>query len=79
MTTTATIDGVTTIAPHWMAQGLIDAAVEFGAATASIERDYVREGVKALDALTGNLPPMASMQFAIAAAANTLGLKGGAG
>lgn len=71
--TIATTTGIVTIAPHFCAQGLIQAAVHFGAAEASIEMEYVRAGVAAMNVLTGDLPPQASFEYVIAAARNHVG------
>lgn len=46
--TVALADGIVTIAPHYMAQGAIGAAVDIGCAARSAEGDYGREGSKAL-------------------------------
>lgn len=47
--TVATAAGIVTIAPHFMAQGAIGAAVDIGCAPRSVEGEYGREGVKALN------------------------------
>ena len=41
-----------------------------------IEREYIRAGVEALNKMTGDLPPIASLEFAFAAYRNTNGLGG---
>jgi hypothetical protein len=45
--TVATADGVLTIAPHFMAQGVIDAMIDNGQAPASIRREYDHAGTEA--------------------------------
>ena len=45
--TVATADGVVTLAPHFMAQGWIDAMIDEGSAPASVRADYDRAGVEA--------------------------------
>jgi hypothetical protein len=46
--TVATADGVVTIAPHFIAQGMIDAMVENGRTPASVRHDYDRAGADAM-------------------------------
>lgn len=46
--TVATADGIVTVAPHYMAQGCIDATVEDGMAPSSIRDDYDHAGAEAL-------------------------------
>ena len=71
-------EGVVTIAPHYAAQGLLDALPEMRSVGANVspdlEREYVYAAVKALKALTGDLPPGASFGFVIAAYRNSNGL-----
>lgn len=69
--TIATADGVVTIAPHPVAQGLIGAMIETGRAPAALEADYIAAGAAALKAMAGDLPPIASFEFALAAFRNT--------
>lgn len=75
--TVATSDGVVTIAPHWMAQGLIGSMIEVRQVRASMEMEYARQAVGAWNALCGDLPPSASVDLMIAAFRNTNGLNGG--
>ena len=49
--TVATANGVVTLAPHYMAQGLIDATVETGRAPESFRAEYDRAGAAALKKL----------------------------
>jgi hypothetical protein len=55
-TAIATAEGVTTIAPHFMAQGAIDAFVEIGRAAANIRDEYDRAGAKATEKLVAMIP-----------------------
>ena len=64
----ATPDGIVTIAPHFAAQGLIGAAVEAGLASASFEDRYSAAAIAAFKMMTGDLPPLAAVEMAIAAA-----------
>jgi hypothetical protein len=57
--TVATAGGIVTIAPHVCAQGLIGAAVQ--------------AGIVGPDFMTGDLPPVAAVEMAIAAARQSLG------
>lgn len=68
--TVATPEGIVTIAPHYMAQGAIGAAVEIGCAPASVEARYGVEGVKALNLILAErgIIGAAGIQFAIDAA-----------
>ena len=74
--TVAVAEGVVTIAPHFIAQGLIGAAIEIGPVKSAkqVERDYHREGTIALELLakaaTGDLGPIAQFEYAMAAAKN---------
>jgi len=74
--TVATAEGLVTIAPHYVAQGMIDAAVEAMGAPAEVEREYVRAGKEALEKLVGDLPPLASFEFVMRAFRNTHGTDG---
>ena len=73
----ATADGPVVVAPHYVAQGLIGAAVEAMGAPPHVEKDYARAGVGALNALTGDLGPKAAIEFVVAAYRNTNGVDGG--
>jgi hypothetical protein len=68
----ATPDGIATIAPHFAAQGLIGAAIEAGLASAAFEDRYTAAAIAAFKAMTGDLPPMAALEMAIAAAKTSL-------
>ena len=65
--TVATADGPVVIAPHFVAQGMIGAAVETMGVPASFEGEYTRAGVEAMKKLTGDLPPQTKVAFAVAA------------
>lgn len=69
--TIATGDEVVVIAPHFVAQGLVGAASEAGRGLVSdpdrVDREYHREGAKALKALTGDMPLASAIDFAMAA------------
>lgn len=67
--TVATKDGIVTIAPHYVAQGLIGAVqdAKMAALYEGIERDYTREGAKALSVLTRFMGPEESVQYLVAA------------
>ncbi len=68
--TVATPDGIVTIAPHYMAQGAIGAAVEIGCAPALVEGEYGRVGVAALNIVLAErgLSGMNAIQYSIEAA-----------
>ncbi|GGF56587.1 hypothetical protein GCM10007301_15330 [Azorhizobium oxalatiphilum] len=66
----ATVSGITTIAPHFMAQGLIEAAADFGLIQGDFEAAYVKGASTALKSMMGDLPPMARLAFALAAFEN---------
>ena len=72
--TVATADGLVTIAPHYLAQGIIGAAIEKGYVPTSIEFEYTRAGAAAMEALGEGLPPIAQFELAMIAAKNTLGV-----
>lgn len=76
--TVATADGIVTIAPHFMAQGLIGAMIEVGRARPESEMAYARQAAAAFNALSGDLPPLASFDLMIAAYRNTNKLDGDA-
>jgi hypothetical protein len=54
--TVPTADGLTTIAPHFMAQGVVDAMVEVGQVSAAIRDDYDHAGAKATEKLIAATP-----------------------
>jgi hypothetical protein len=45
--TVATADGIITVAPHYMAQGVIDAMIEQGMAPTTIRSEYDLAGIEA--------------------------------
>lgn len=53
--TVATSEGIVTLAPHFMAQGVIGAGEEIGCAPYEAEIDYARAGAKALGVLTASM------------------------
>lgn len=65
--TIATSGGITTIAPHPMAQGLIAAADDVGCAPYTAGDDYARAGAKALGMITAGMPPAALVAYSVAA------------
>ncbi len=54
--TIATLEGLIVIAPHYVAQGTVWAAVDWGRCSSDTEFQYAKEGVQALDALMANVP-----------------------
>jgi hypothetical protein len=73
--TVATEDGPTTLAPNYVAQGMIDAIAEITGP--SIQDEYSLAACEALKRLAGNLPLPESIEFARAAFRNTRRLMGG--
>jgi hypothetical protein len=71
--TVASSDGIVTIAPHFVAQGLIGAAIEAWGARPELEMEYAKAAVAAMKQLTGDLPPFASYEFVLAAMKNAAG------
>lgn len=69
--TVATSEGITTIAPHFMAQGFIGSMIELGYAPPSTEMSYTIQSVDAWNALTANLPDRAGMDLFFAAYRNS--------
>jgi hypothetical protein len=53
--TVATADGLVTVAPHFMAQGTVDAMVDEGMAPASARSEYDRAGAAAMKKLARDL------------------------
>lgn len=72
--TVPTSDGIVTISPHWMAQGLIGSMIEVGMVNPKTEMAYTKEAVAAWNATTGDLPPMAGFDLMIAAYRSTNGI-----
>lgn len=71
--TIPTADGVVTIAPHPAAQAFLQGVAEASGGRLDLEREYIASGVEAMNRLTGDLPPVARFEFAMAAAKNTIG------
>ena len=69
--TVASADGLATIAPNYMAQGIIGAAVEVHGVRADFEHLYIPEAIAALKVLTSDMPVMASIQYAVEAFRNS--------
>lgn len=74
--TVATAEGITTIAPHYMAQGFIGSMMELGFAPPSTDMSYTLQSVEAWNALTANLPDRASRDLLVAAYRNSNKLDG---
>jgi ethanolamine utilization microcompartment shell protein EutS len=70
--TVATASGIVTIAPHFAAQGLIGAAIEAGMASIAFDDQYSAATIAAFKVITGDLPPMAAVELAIAATKTSL-------
>jgi hypothetical protein len=70
--TVATASGIVTIAPHFAAQGLIGAAMQIGLASHALEAEYVAAAIASFRVITGDLPPMAALELAIAATKTSL-------
>lgn len=72
----ATTEGIVTIAPHYVAQGLISSAMmlESGTSNEVVKNGYEKEGAKALGVLankaTGDLGVEARLRFSLAAVEN---------
>ena len=64
----AAADGIVTIAPHFVAQGLIGASMQIGLASPALEDRYSAAAIAAFKMMTGDLPPLAAVEMAIAAA-----------
>ncbi len=73
-----TTDGPVIIGPHYMAQGLIGALDELGKAPSDFERAYCQGLSDAIDALTGDLSPIARFNMTMAMARRHLGQGGAA-
>ncbi len=76
--TVATSEGITTVAPHWMAQGLIGSMTDLGFASNGTDISYARESVKAWNVAVGDLPPGANFDLMVAAFQNTNKMGGNA-
>jgi hypothetical protein len=66
--TVATSSGLVTIAPHFMAQGMIGAAEEVGCGPYTASTDYARAVAGAMKLLAGDLHGQAFLDFILAAA-----------
>ena len=70
--TIATSSGPVTIAPHVAAQGLLGAAADVGEVMPPrITEEYALGAAEAMNALMGDLPPAASVEFLCQAARNS--------
>lgn len=76
--TVATARGITTIAPHWMAQGIISSMIELHRADITFELAYTRGVVAAWEKMMGPLSPGESIETLCSAYRNSNGLNGGA-
>ena len=65
--TIATPEGLVTVAPHFMAQGMLDAAVATGKVSPAARSDYDRAGTPAFKALTAHLSINALLDWTKAA------------
>lgn len=65
--TIATADGVVTIGPHFMAQGLLEAAVELNAAAQEVRDGYYRAGGRAMKVLTAGMTPRDRLVYSLMA------------
>ena len=65
--TVATEAGIVTIAPHFMAQGIIGSKIDVGVATPATEIAYGKLLVEAWKLVTGDLPLQARMDLLMAA------------
>jgi hypothetical protein len=64
--------GLVTIAPHFVAQGFIDAMIEAERVSEALTAEYTREAVRAMDALAAHLPdPGARFHFAMECASRS--------
>jgi hypothetical protein len=66
--TVATPDGITRIAPHFMAQSLVEAMVECGVAGNGVIREHIDASMGAMSALTAGMSPTDAMYYTMAAA-----------
>lgn len=70
--TVATPGGVVTIAPHFMAEGLIEAAIDLAPPSrrewlTKLRGSYRRQCTEAMKLMTAHLPPMGKLVFALEA------------
>lgn len=72
--TIQTEKGETTIAPHWMAQGIIGSAMETKDLSKDFETAYTFAMVEAMKALTVGMSPLDGMNYGLAAFRNENGL-----
>ncbi|MFG1359951.1 hypothetical protein [Xanthobacter pseudotagetidis] len=76
--TVATADGIVTIAPHFMAAGFIEGAIERGYAPPWADKEYRLSLLAAMKKQTRHLGEADSLEFAIAAARRPADSQGGA-
>lgn len=74
--TVDTEKGKTTIAPHWMAQGLIGSMTEAGVCPVGFERSYALGMVAAMKVITAGMSPEDGINHSIAAFRNENGIEG---
>lgn len=72
--TVRTKGGELMIAPHWMAQGIIGSAVDFGGLSPDFEHFYVTGMMKAMEVITAGMTPIDSVNYGLAAFRNENGL-----
>lgn len=72
--TIQTDKGETTIAPHWMAQGIIGAAMEVMGLSKDFETAYTFAMMEAAKVLTAGMSPLDGMNYSLAAFRNENGL-----
>lgn len=77
MQTLATSGGLVVIAPHYVAQGTVGAAIALRQCPERAEIEYAKEGAQALGAIMANVPPDRFMAFLEQAYRNTSGREGG--
>ena len=65
--TVATADGVVTIGPHFMAQGLLEALAEVNPSADEVYQAYLREGLRALKVLTAGMTARDRMLYSLSA------------
>ncbi len=74
-----TEEGLTTIAPHFVAQGFIEAMIEAERATNALTAEYTRHAAAAMQAMLAHVPdPGARLHMAMECAARGLRRAGGA-
>lgn len=63
MQSIATSDGIVVIAPHYVAQGTVGAAIETRRCSPDVEVQYAAEGAKALSIIMAHVPPEGFLDF----------------